>query len=52
MCIKHTYMYVYYRLYHIYIYVYMYICVCDSGGKESTCNVGGPGSILDWEDPL
>ena len=30
----------------------MYICVCDSGGKESTCNVGGPGSILDWEDPL
>ena len=41
---------VYYMLY--YIYIYMYICVCDSGGKESTCNVGGPGSILDWEDPL
>ena len=31
---------------------YMYICVCGSGGKESTCNVGGPGSIFDWEDPL
>ena len=23
-----------------------------SGGKESACNVGDPGSILGWEDPL
>ena len=23
-----------------------------SAGKESTCNVGDLGSILDWEDPL
>ena len=25
---------------------------CGSAGKESTCNVGDLGSILDWEDPL
>ena len=23
-----------------------------SDGKESTCNAGDLGSILDWEDPL
>ena len=25
---------------------------CGSADKESTCNVGDLGSILDWEDPL
>ena len=25
---------------------------CGSAGKESTCKVGDPGSILGWEDPL
>ena len=24
----------------------------DSDGKESACNVGDPGSIPGWEDPL
>lgn len=30
----------------------MYICVCDLGTKNPLGNVGGSGSILDWEDPL
>ena len=25
---------------------------CGSAGKESTCNMGDLGSILDWADPL
>ena len=25
---------------------------CGSAGKKSTCNVGGQGLILGWEDPL
>ena len=25
---------------------------CGSAGKEATCNVGDPGLIQGWEDPL
>ena len=36
----HTHTHTHKRLHHV------------SYGKESTCNVGDPGLILGWEDPL
>ena len=29
-----------------------HLCLHSSGGKESACNAGDPGSFLGWEDPV